>query len=229
MAKEATARLSVALDAVALSGVTGMAATSQGLVFKRPVLDNAQVMKVCPDKGAPCLLTLAPGNTGAMHCEKKVPAGSQQASQIEEIEIDKKVADTSICHLAMQGRSGDGRDSITEARILVSAGRGIGDPTNLEQIRALVNALPGAALSASRPLVDQGWVSYSRQVGITGAIVAPDLYLACGISGSSQHLAGMGGAKWVVSINKSVEAPICRRADLCIQADVNQFIKAYLD
>ena len=82
-------------------------------------------------------------------------------------------------------------------------------------------------MGTSRPLVDMGWLDYPHQVGITGATVAPKLYLACGISGSSQHLAGIKEAEFVVSINKNPEAPIFHHSDICITADVIEFIETF--
>ena len=83
-------------------------------------------------------------------------------------------------------------------------------------------------MGVSRPLVDMGWIGYEHQVGITGAMVAPKLYIACGISGSSQHLAGMKDAELVISINKNPAAPLFRHSDLCITEDVLEFIQAFL-
>lgn len=112
-----------------------------------------------------------------------------------------------------------------KADVIVSAGRGIGKKDNVPVIAALAKAL-GGELGASRPVVDSGWVQHSHQVGTTGQTVSPKLYVACGISGAIQHLAGMKKADFIVAINKDKDAPIGEIADVLIIADVMQFVPA---
>lgn len=114
-----------------------------------------------------------------------------------------------------------GAVDLTKAEIIVSAGRGIGKKENVEVIANLAKAV-GGELGASRPVVDSGWVDHSRQVGTTGQTVAPKLYMACGISGAIQHLAGMKKSAFVVAINKDKDAPIGEVADVLVVADVLQ-------
>ncbi|MGC1454311.1 MAG: electron transfer flavoprotein subunit alpha/FixB family protein [Nitrospirota bacterium] len=114
---------------------------------------------------------------------------------------------------------------LTRAEVIVSAGRGIGKKENLAIIAALAKVL-GGELGASRPVVDAGWVEHSHQVGTTGQIVAPKLYVACGISGAIQHVAGMKKSEFVVAINKDRDAPIGEVADVLVVADVMQFVPA---
>ena len=111
------------------------------------------------------------------------------------------------------------------AEVVVSAGRGIGKKENIPLIAELAKAL-GGELGASRPVVDAGWLDHSHQVGSTGQVVRPRLYVACGISGAIQHLAGMKGAEYVVAINKDKDAPIGEVADVLVVADVVQFVPA---
>ena len=99
---------------------------------------------------------------------------------------------------------------------------------NLETIFQFAQCFSSSAVGASRPLVDMGWIRYEHQVGITGTTVMPKLYIACGISGSSQHLAGMKEAQFVVSINNNPDAPIFRHSDLCIVEDIHEFIQIFL-
>jgi electron transfer flavoprotein alpha subunit len=113
---------------------------------------------------------------------------------------------------------------LTRAEVIVSAGRGIGKE-NVPVIAALAKAL-GGELGASRPVVDAGWVDHSHQVGTTGQTVSPKLYVACGISGAIQHLAGMKKADFIVAINKDKDAPIGEIADVLVVADVMQFVPA---
>jgi electron transfer flavoprotein alpha subunit len=114
---------------------------------------------------------------------------------------------------------------LSKAEVIVSAGRGIGKKEHVPVIAALAKAL-GGELGASRPVVDAGWVDHSHQVGTTGQTVSPKVYVACGISGAIQHLAGMKKSDFVVAINKDRDAPIAEVADVLVVADVMQFVPA---
>ena len=112
---------------------------------------------------------------------------------------------------------------LSKAEVIVSAGRGIGKPENLAIIEALAKAL-GGEYGASRPVVDSEWADHSRQVGTTGQTVSPKLYVACGISGAIQHLAGMKKSEFIVAINTDKDAPIGEVADVLIVADLKEFV-----
>jgi electron transfer flavoprotein alpha subunit len=114
------------------------------------------------------------------------------------------------------------------ARIVVSVGRGIGGPEHVEVYQHLAEAL-GAALGASRVAVDSGWLPFAHQVGQTGCAVAPEVYIAFGISGAIQHLAGMRSSHRIIAINTDPEAPLCRLADLVVHADANTVARALIE
>lgn len=114
---------------------------------------------------------------------------------------------------------------LSKAEVIVTAGRGVGKKDNIPVIAALAKIL-GGELGASRPVVDAEWVAHSHQVGTTGQTVSPKLYVACGVSGAIQHLAGMKKSDFVVAINKDKDAPIGEVADVLVVADVLQFVPA---
>lgn len=122
----------------------------------------------------------------------------------------------------------EGEEDITKAEILVSVGRGLGDPENLPNMKELAEKL-GGMISCSRPVVDLGWLPASRQVGISGKTVAPIIYLALGISGQGNHLAGMDGSRIVIAVNKDPSAPIFNVAHYGVVDDLLEFVQELLE
>ncbi|MFW2367759.1 MAG: electron transfer flavoprotein subunit alpha/FixB family protein [Desulforhopalus sp.] len=149
------------------------------------------------------------------------PAGSPVVEQIE--------TDT-VSQVEFGGyeESEAGGVDLSKAEVIVSAGRGIGKPENLQIIQDLATVLNGE-YGASRPVVDSEWADHTRQVGTTGQTVSPKLYVACGISGAIQHLAGMKKSEFVVAINTDKDAPISEVADVLVVADLKQFVPALIE
>lgn len=149
---------------------------------------------------------------------------SALAGNPEVVNLDIEAAPGNIEFLGYEVSEKTGVD-LSKAEVIVSAGRGVGKKDNMPIIEALAKAL-GGELGATRPVVDAGWTEQARQVGITGQTVSPKLYIACGISGAVQHIAGMKKSDFVVAINKDKDSPIGEVANVLVVADVIQFVPA---
>ena len=119
------------------------------------------------------------------------------------------------------------QEDISTAERIISGGLGLGKADGFKLIEELANAMH-AAVGASRAVVDKGWIPYRHQVGLTGRTVRPKLYMACGISGAIQHLAGMSSSEFIVAINKDPQAPIMSIANLAVEGDLYEIIPALI-
>ena len=178
---------------------------SGNVAWTRPAFGgNLMATILCPDH-RPQIGTVRPG------VFKKSDAVAAAAEIIkEDIHVDAADIRTQVLELIKEAE-GENVD-LEGAEIIVSGGRGVGGPEGFEPIKALADVL-GATVGASRAAVDAGWIAHAHQVGQTGKTVGPKLYIACGISGAIQHLAGMSGSDCIVAINKDPEAPIFDIAD----------------
>ena len=200
-------RLAFALGAAQVSEVVGLA---DGL----PVVPvcNAKLRRDVKAKTARTVVTLQAGAFGLSEEPVGTPAveklGGAAAGRVQFTGYEQAAA---------------GGVDLGKAAVIVSAGRGIGKPENVAMVAALAKAL-GGEYGASRPVVDAEWVEHNRQVGTTGQTVAPKLYVACGISGAIQHLAGMKKSEFIVAITTDKDAPIGDVADVLVVADLKQFV-----
>ncbi len=180
-------------------------------------LCNAKLRREVKAKTSQTVVTLQVGAFGLDSDPVGIPT-------VEQIDTD---ALAQVEFGGYEESEGGGVD-LSKADVIVSAGRGIGKPENLEIIQRLAKALKGE-YGASRPVVDAEWADHNRQVGTTGQTVSPKLYVACGISGAIQHLAGMKKSEFVVAINTDKDAPIGEVADVLIVADLKQFVPALIE
>lgn len=185
---------------------------SGNVAWTRPAFGgNLMATILCPDH-RPQIGTVRPG------VFKKGMSGAEQAEVIhEEIHTPEEKIRTRVVELIKE--MGDENVDLEGAEIIVSGGRGVGGPEGFAPIRELAEVL-GATVGASRAAVDSGWISHAHQVGQTGKTVAPRVYIACGISGAIQHLAGMSGSDVIVAVNKDPAAPIFDAADYGVVGDL---------
>ena len=200
-------RVAVALKAAQVSEVIGV----DGGLPVVPVC-NAKLRRTVKPTTATTVLTLQAGAFGL----DDEPTGTPTVVAVD-TDATGKVQCTGYEAAKIEGVD------LTKAAIIVSAGRGVGKPENVAMVQALAKAL-GGEYGASRPVVDAGWVEHSRQVGTTGNTVTPRLYVACGISGAIQHLAGMKKSDFIVAINTDRDAPIGEVANVLVVADLKQFL-----
>ena len=211
--------LALRLSAACVSGVEGVCVQGDGLRFYRSIFSGKIRAEIKP-VAATAVLTLQPGSFKPHAAAEKVDP-VVYPSRVS-------VPDPASGTLAVKAAPTGGID-LSEAKVLIAAGRGIGEEENLDLVQQLAGQFPQAAACGSRPVVDAGWMPYSRQVGITGATVSPALYIACGISGAVQHVTGMRGSGFVVSINSDPRAAIFNVSDICIVEDLKTFIPQFIE
>jgi electron transfer flavoprotein alpha subunit len=209
-------RIAAKLDAPVVSDVTDVQATGDTLTVKHPGYAN-KVIATLEVKAPLAVISVRPSAVTAKESPKSAktesmqPASDPGASKV----VVKEVAE-----------GGKGKIDLGEAPVIVSGGRGLKAPENFKLVEELAAAFGNAAVGATRAVTDDGWRPHSDQIGQTGRQVSPQLYVAVGISGAIQHLAGMRTSKTIVAINKDKEAPIFKVADYGIVGDVMEVVPA---
>jgi len=216
MGKDLAPRVAARLGVGMATDCTALALQGGRLLATRPVFAGKALQTVAFPR-TPALATLRPKVFGAVSL-----AGREAA--VEALAIDYDPAGSRARVLRTEASAG-GRADLTESEIIVSGGRGLKGPENFRVIEELASAL-GATVGASRAVVDAGWRPHADQVGQTGKTVSPKLYVAVGISGAIQHLAGMSSSRCIVAINKDPEAPIFKVADYGLVGDLFEVVPA---
>ncbi len=210
--REIASRLSVALDVPVVTNGVDLAVDGDDVIVTEPIFGGTVNVLTAFRTDGPRLALMRPKSFAAE------ASGGGPAEVVALAVPDTGVAGAArVSERHVEERSGPQLD---EADIVVAGGRGLGDADNFSLVQGLADQL-GAAPGATRAIVDAGWVPYAMQVGQTGKVVKPSIYIAAGISGATQHLVGMKGSKHIIAINKDPEAPIVGVADLGIVGDVH--------
>jgi electron transfer flavoprotein alpha subunit len=216
--KDLSGRLSGALGVGMAQDCTAFAIEGGNLVAIRPVYAGKAYVKLSFENSWPQMATSRPN---VMKINE--PDASRKAEVVDAaFSLDEGALKTKVVSVA---KDTSGKVDLTEADKIVSGGRGMKGPENYKILEELAEVI-GATVGASRSAVDAGWRPHSDQVGQTGKVVSPNLYVACGISGAIQHLAGMSTSKIIVAINKDPDAPIFQKADYGVVGDLFEVVPA---
>lgn len=218
--RDVVARLSVKLDRTVLTNNVDVSADGDSVTVTTPVFGGNTLVATTFTGSGPFLAVFRPKSFAAE------PAGGG-APEVVAVAVPELGATGGASVTAVHVEESTG-PKLDEADIVVSGGRGLGEAAKFEMVEQLAKLLKGAA-GASRAIVDAGWVPYSMQVGQTGKVVKPNVYIAAGISGATQHMVGMKGSKHIIAINKDKEAPIFGIADLGIVGDVHKVLPKVIE
>jgi electron transfer flavoprotein alpha subunit len=218
--RDVASRLSVAIDKPVLSNNTEISVDGDAVVATTPIFGGTKLVRTKLTAGQPNIVLVRPksfvaeesgGGAAAVEALAVPDTGAAGAAKVTNRHVEEATG-----------------PKLDEAAIVVSGGRGLGEAAKYEMIETLAKLLKGAP-GASRAIVDAGWVPYSYQVGQTGKVVKPTVYIAAGISGATQHMVGMKGSKNIIAINKDAEAPIFGISDLGIVGDVHKVLPKLIE
>jgi electron transfer flavoprotein alpha subunit len=218
--RDIVSRLSVKLDRTVLTNNVDIAVDGDAVKVTTPVFGGETMVTTTFTGPGPFLAAFRPKSFEA-------EPGGAAAGEVVAVPVPELGATGAAKIVAVHVEESSG-PKLDEAGVVVSGGRGLGDAEKYEMVTDLAKLLKGAA-GASRAIVDAGWVPYSMQVGQTGKVVKPNVYIACGISGATQHMVGMKGSKNIIAINKDQEAPIFGVADLGIVGDVHKVMPKLIE
>lgn len=217
LSKDVAPRIAARMNFGCVSDVIGMSKNDGkvmytrpaygGTIFERIEVEGASVVTV---RGGSFSKPEAAANAEITEKNVQIPANAIKAKIVDVVkEISESV-------------------NLEEAQVIVAGGRGMGSAENFELVKELARVL-GGVVGATRPPIEDGWISRAHQVGQSGKVVAPKLYIACGISGATQHTSGISGSDYIVAINKDEDAPIFEIANLAIVGDVTEILKGMIE
>jgi electron transfer flavoprotein alpha subunit len=212
--KDLSARVAAHLDTGLAMDCVSLRVEGKALIATRPMF-GGKVLAEVSIQGTPQMAAIRPNVMEIVDADR--------AATVERGAVNLGVVRTRLLEKRLEAAA---KIDLTEADVIVSGGRGMGGP-DFSLLEELAEVL-GGTVGASRSAVDEGWRPQSDQVGQTGKVVSPSLYIACGISGAIQHLAGMGTSKYIVAINKDPEAPIFKKADYGIVEDLFKVVPALI-
>ncbi|CDQ19054.1 electron transfer flavoprotein alpha subunit apoprotein [Halobacillus karajensis] len=218
LGKELASRVASRMEAGLVSDVTGISREEEVIVFTRPFFSGRAFEKKVITEGL-MMVTIRPNNIPPLERDP------YRIGTVESVDIEIENLRTLITETIDNKRNGL---DLSEAKIIVAGGRGVKNAEGFETLEELAEVL-GGTVGASRGACDAGFCDYSLQIGQTGKVVTPDLYIACGISGDIQHLAGMSNSKMIVAINKDPEAHIFNVADYGIVGDLFEIVPALVE
>ena len=210
--------LAVTLQAPLASNCLSLAKIKQGFVVTRPIFGGALLARVHVQGAPPVLVSMQRGSSVVKATQTKVA---------EVVRLNIPIGNGAPRLKVVQEKQPAFGEDITKAKTLIAVGRGIGQENKLALFRELAEEL-GVTLAASRPIVDMGWLPVDHQVGLSGQTVKPNVYLACGISGAAQHIAGMKDAGLIIAINKDPSAPIFQIAHYGVVGDLFEIVTPLL-
>ena len=218
--RDVAGRLSVKLDAPVITNVVDIAERDGSLAGVEPIFGGTTNVVTKFTASTPDIFLIRPKSFAA----EETGGGAAAVSDLSVPDLGATGAAV-VTNRFVEEQTGP---SLDDADVVVSGGRGLGESDSFDMVEQLAKSL-GAAPGASRAIVDAGWVPYSYQVGQTGKVVKPNVYIAAGISGATQHLVGMKGSKHIIAINKDPEAPIFSVADLGIVGDVHKVLPKLIE
>ena len=223
LGRDVIAHVSVFSDRAVLSNSVSVALSDDGITTTHMVFGGSKIVTAKSVGSSPHLVGVRPKSVAPVQAENVVTC------EVVNEDSSSSVGDQAQTKIVSREVIQSVGPELDEAAVVVTGGRGVGNQENYQALIQTCADLLGGASGASRAIVDAGWVPYSKQVGQTGKTVKPEVYIACGVSGATQHLVGMKGSKNIIAINTDDQAPIFTVADLGIVGDLNVVLPSLIE
>ncbi len=208
--------LAVKLGCSCITGINGIIEKNNNTVFSRSVF-GGKMNALIESKTDTAILTVQPG----CFKNRQKPEKPGKITHVTQNDPPSRIQSKEII------KPESVQSELSDAKTIIAIGRGIEEAENIMHVEKFSHLFNDVAIACSRPVVDMGWMKYKHQVGITGSEVSPEIYIACGISGSSQHIAGMNESKFIIAINSDPNAAIFNASDICIVEDLLSFLDSF--